>query len=307
MLQTVKKNSPLTISIILTTFVLFIISMWYALSPFTTKAETISNQPPSLLETTPEKQYGDSYVIIHLDTNTITLHHGRTVETFDIISQGKPGSYYETIGGVYVSDYKEPLHFSSIGHVYMPYSIHIFGNYFIHGIPYYPNGTKVSSTYSGGCIRLGDSDMERIYNFITPSTPIIITRLSKDDFSPTATTTISMNSFLMTNLMVATISLELLTQDNKILDTNDTTMTTRRSLLPRLLNNHDTSVSILYAKSLGEKAFIQAMNNKAESLGLTNTKFINVTSPAFTTEEDYARFMNYITTYKSYLWTDFSH
>ena len=243
-----------------------------------------------------------NYLVIRLDTMNVILRNGTTtLATLPILTTGKPGSYYETIGGSYSNDYKVPLHFSSIGHVYMPHSVHIFGNYFIHGIPYYPNGEKVSSTYSGGCIRLSDENAKTVYDFIENGTPIIVTKNSEFAFKETATTTSTLLSQEVTNLMVATISLETLTQDNSIIDTDNTTETTRRKILTRLITEGDTSVSVRYAESVGTKEFVERMNKKAESLGLTNTNFNDATSSVLTTEEDYKRFMDYIVTYKSYL------
>lgn len=253
-------------------------------------------------ETLAVQQRSGKYVIIYLQTMYLELHDGTTtIAVIPLLSQGKPGSYYETIGGIYANDYKVPLHFSSIGHVYMPYSVHLFGNYFIHGVPYYPNGEKVSSTYSGGCIRLTDDDAKRVYDFIERGTPIIVTRSNEESFTPTATTTNTLQSQVMTNLMVATISLELLTQDNEITDIDGIGVTTRRKLLPELLNNGNTIVAHQYADSLGNENFVNAMNKKAKALGLTNTIFESVDSSASTTFEDNARFMEYIKTYKSYL------
>lgn len=304
MLKNVTKHAHLSIPILCFSLTLLILAVWYTPAPAKTEAETtiaVAEKIEEPLLPTKTEPYGDSYVVIHLDSNTIDLHSGTGTETFKIVSQGKPGSYYETIGGVYKSDYKELIHFSSIGHVYMPYSIHIFGNYFIHGIPYYPDDTKVSSAYSGGCVRVADEDIERIYNFITKSTPIIITRGSKDDFLPTATTTATIKSGEMTRLMVASISLELLKQDNEILDTDGLSTTTRKTLLHSFLTGESEEIASLYAKSIGEKRFIEAMNDKAEALGMTNTIFTGVTEPVATTEEDYTRFMGYIATYKSFL------
>jgi D-alanyl-D-alanine carboxypeptidase len=100
--------------------------------------------------------------------------------------------------------------------------------------------------------------------------------------------------------MVAMISLEFLTQDNSITGI-DGTKTTRRALIGELINNHNDEVSLLYAQALGQKTFVDYMNQKAKALGLTNTTFISVEDPAMTTEEDYAKFVNYIDTYKTYL------
>lgn len=246
------------------------------------------------------------YIVAHLDTMILDLKDGTTtLETLPLLSQGKPGSYYETIGGVYTSDYKVPLHFSSIGHVYMPYSVHIFGNYFIHGIPYYPNGNPVSSTYSGGCIRMTNENAKKVYNFVQEGTPIIVTRDGEHSFDQTPITVSSSlyPSMTLTNFMIATISLEALTQDNQILDTDSVATTTRKTTLSRLLVHGDTAVAHLYAKHTTEKQFVDLMNQKATSLGLTNTHFNNLTSPAMTSNEDQERFMEYIDIYKSYIHT----
>jgi hypothetical protein len=268
--------------------------------PVVTEGET---RETNLVTPLPVRQ--GKYVVIYLQKMQLELHDGDTlIATLPLLSQGKPGSYYETIGGNYASDYKVPLHFSSIGHVYMPYSVHLFGNYFIHGIPYYPDGSPVSSTYSGGCIRLTNENAETVYNFIERGTPIIVTRGEDDsEFTPTQESSSTLTSIEMTNLMIASISLEFLTQDNQIIDTDGITTTTRKTILPRLITSGDSSVAHLYAKSMGEATFVEAMNKKAQALGLTNTHFIDVESPVTTTYDDYARFMTYITTYKSYLRT----
>jgi hypothetical protein len=242
------------------------------------------------------------YVLVNLNNGTVELHDGNnTLASMSIVAQGPQGKYYETIGGEYHYDYRIRNHFSSIGHVYMPYSVHVFGNFFIHGIPYYPDGTKVDSTYSGGCIRLQDADAEAVYNFVKPGMTIIITRGTDTDFLPTATSTEKMEDMNMTRLMTAIISLEVLPQDNDILDTDRVTMTTRRRLIPRLLEKNDDAISKLYTNALGEKVYVDYMNQKAQTMGLTNTVFTSVTLPATTSKEDQERFAHYVSIYKSYL------
>lgn len=288
-----KTHLLFTVSLFLLTIIGS--AFWFILPPTDVRADnTIEEKGTQILE-------GKS-VVIYLHTMTLELRDGKdVVATLPLLSQGKPGSYYETIGGIHPNDYKTPLHFSSIGHVYMPYSVHVFGNYFIHGVPYYPNGEKVSSAYSGGCIRLSDENAKQVYDFIERGTPIIITRDTPSSFKETTAASSTLISQELTNYMVAAVSLEALTQDNLITDTDGVSRTTRRTLLPRLLNENDSSVSILYSQSVGEDAFIAMMNQKALALGLSNTHFKNTISPVTTTYEDYVRFMTYITTYKSYL------
>lgn len=248
--------------------------------------------------------YAGQHLIVHLALMNIELRDGTTtLATLPIITIGKPGSYYETIGGVYQNDYKIRNHFSSIGHVYMPWSTHVFGNFFIHGIPYYENGTKVSGEYSGGCIRLTDADAKRVYDFISKETPIIVTDHSVEDFAPLATSSIRITSMDMTRLMAATISLEVLTQDDPIFDPTTKTTTTRRKLLPRLIEDKDDRVIGVLAISRGDATFLDYMNTKARSLGLTNTHFSAINEPAETASPDMERFLAYIQNYKTYLLT----
>lgn len=272
--------------------------VWYLNATAITTAEETAPEP---IITSQQKEHSGNYVLIHLDTLILELKNGTTTEaTFPIISQGKPKSYFETIGGGYQNDYKTPLHFSSIGHVYMPYSIHVFGNYFIHGVPYYKDGAEVSSSYSGGCIRLNTADARSVYNFVKEGTPIIITRGGEYDFSETkesqATTSIE-----MTRLMTVIVSLEFLTQDDEIFYATTKKITTRKDLIPLFLSGNNDDIGELFASTLGKEKFTLAMNQKAETLGMSHTFFSDTKTPSTTTEEDLSRFISYITTYKSFL------
>ncbi len=291
-----KVHGYITIGILL--LLLTVSFIWYAESPTISRRE-ITYAAEVKVET---PLYPGDFVVVNLETMKIELRNGTTtLETLDIITKGKPGSYYETIGGAHTNDYKEKSHFSSIGHVYMPWSVHIFGNFFIHGIPYYPDGTKVSSTYSGGCVRLSDNDAKKVYDFISRGTPIVLTGGFESDFIPTKIETPSVQSIDITRLMVATVSLEVLTQDNEVTNLDGNSLTTRRKLLPRLIVDGDDAVSVKLAQAVGINAFIDYMNQKAQSLGMTNTIFTSVTDPVMTTQEDAERFTKYISDYKAYL------
>ena len=121
-------------------------------------------------------------IAANLDEKKINiLENGQIIKTFPIVSIGKPDKYYETPGGVYKIKGWETEHYSSLGHVYMPWSMQFSGNYFIHGIPYHDmgNGTKdrVSTEYSGGCIRLADDDAKYIYDFSDKDTVVIVSKI----------------------------------------------------------------------------------------------------------------------------------
>jgi D-alanyl-D-alanine carboxypeptidase len=118
---------------------------------------------------------GEKYIIANLTSQELLLKEGGTIiKSFPILSIGKPGSYYETPGGSYTILQKEETHFSSIGKVYTDYSLQFFGNFFIHGWPYYPDGTPVAPGYSGGCIRLSNEDAREVYEFASLGSRVIV-------------------------------------------------------------------------------------------------------------------------------------
>lgn len=121
---------------------------------------------------TPELQ--EDSVEIDLDAMTLTIWKDGAPETFPVLSKGDPERTNETPRGEFEALYKAEKHFSSIGHVWMPFSIQFKGNFFIHGWPYYPDGRDVAKGYSGGCVRLSTEDAQRVYEFVKIGTPIHI-------------------------------------------------------------------------------------------------------------------------------------
>lgn len=99
---------------------------------------------------------------------------GTTTAEYPIATKGKPGTPWETPSGFYAIQTKEKEHFSTIGRVYMPYSMQFYGNYFIHGHTHYPDGTPTSATFSGGCIRLETEDAEKVFAFADIGTKVFV-------------------------------------------------------------------------------------------------------------------------------------
>lgn len=114
---------------------------------------------------------------VNLVTMDLTTYENGIEQThYTVLSKGKPGSYYETPGGEYKILQKEEKHLSSVGKIWMPYSLQFFGNYFIHGWPYYQNGNNlpVGNGFSGGCIRLSTSDAEALYTWADKETQVSV-------------------------------------------------------------------------------------------------------------------------------------
>ena len=162
-------------------------------------------------------QQETSFIEANLRTMEVTLYeHGVASTTISILTKGKEKSWWETPTGNYKILGKSVNQFSSIGHVWMPYSMQFYGNYFIHGWPYYDDGTPVASTYSGGCIRLATEDAKKVYNFAKVGTPILVL---EEDFAhplhtltakPTNATipTLSTPSFMVMDLTTGNVLLE---------------------------------------------------------------------------------------------------
>lgn len=120
-------------------------------------------------------QNKNSFVEVELRAMQLTLYeNGVASKTMKILTKGKERSWWETPTGNYKVLGKSVNAFSSIGNVWMPYSIQFYGNYFIHGWPYYDDGTPVPQGYSGGCIRLSTEDAKAVFNFVKVGTPVLV-------------------------------------------------------------------------------------------------------------------------------------
>ena len=126
----------------------------------------------------------EKYIDIDLQKRTTTLFEssGKRLAVFDILASGRP-YFWQTKGGTilgptpkgrFTVDWKAPRRFSYLGQVWMPWALHIFEGYYLHGLPYFENGEKYISQYSGGCVRYEDKDAEKIYAFADLGTTVII-------------------------------------------------------------------------------------------------------------------------------------
>ena len=146
-------------------------------------------------------------VVADLAGMKVTLYQNKkAVGEYSIISKGKEGSRWQTPVGAYNIQSKERTHLSSIGEVYMPYSMEFYGNFFIHGWPTYPNGTPVRLGYTGGCIRLATSDAKNVYAFADIGTPILVyesttgEQVAKGIMMATGTPQIAAESYLVADM-----------------------------------------------------------------------------------------------------------
>lgn len=252
------------------------------------------------------------FILVELNEKKLYFYKkGKLKNTFSILAQGKEGSFWETPAGFYQVEAKIKNVFSTIGQVWMPYSLQFQGNFFIHGWPYYANGKAVESTFSGGCIRLATNDAKILFYEVDIKTPVLVIKETffSDDFSPEIKVPeISASAFLVadlksnfvflskniedsfpiasiTKLMTALVATEYINLWREItIQSTDLVFTsyprlkigekwTGFDLLYPLLNESSNESAKAMARFLGEEHFVELMNKKALSLGLENTYF----------------------------------
>lgn len=233
-----------------------------------------------------------------------------------ILTKGREGSWWETPVGLYKIEGKAKRRFSGFSGVYMPWTMPFQGNFFIHGWPYYPDGTPVASTYSGGCIRLADADAEALFGAVAEGTPVLV---FEKDFSSDAFEYAQrgpevagksylaadlMNNFVfgernstsafpiasITKLMTAAVAVEYINIERDIAITPSmlaATTTIPRlqagetwtlyDLLHPLLLESSNEAAFAIATVLGPRRFVDLMNEKAKAIGMAHARF---TDPA---------------------------
>jgi murein DD-endopeptidase MepM/ murein hydrolase activator NlpD len=85
-------------------------------------------------------------------------------ETIPIAYQAPDGKWYQTPTGYYRVGVKREKHISSILPVHMDYAVQMYEDFFIHDIPYYLNGQRVTGDFTGGCIRLETENAKKFFS-----------------------------------------------------------------------------------------------------------------------------------------------
>jgi hypothetical protein len=123
------------------------------------------------------------FIEVHLSEMKISLYQeGVLSKEVPIMKKGDIKNWGGSAAGLYDVIAKYRISYSVVSEVYMPYAVHYYGKYYIHGEPYYPSGTKLDSPVSGGCLRLKDEDAEQVYNFAEKNMPVIVIDKENDDF-----------------------------------------------------------------------------------------------------------------------------
>lgn len=286
----------------------------------TTTTFTYGEQPalsdPVFFEKVKNEFISEHANFIEVDLSTMIARaykSGQIVLEVPVKTIGREGSWWETPAGLYKIASKEPKHFSGMGHVYMPWSMNFQGNFFIHGWPYYPDGTQVATTYSGGCIRMTNDDAKKLYDVAEVGMPILVFKKSftPDNFSyvnsmPSLPSTAYLAADLRSNfvfmkkesttvlpiasvtkLMTALVTTEYINLDNMVTVPAAAIVYTSKArlqvgqqisiyqlLFPLLMESSNEAAETI-ARAYGRDSFIKHMNEKAASLGMTHTIFVD--------------------------------
>jgi hypothetical protein len=304
-------------------------SLWYSqadgrtslIDPMTASIGELEIGPsPSLsnanyFNTVKNKLVNDGATFIEADLTAMIIRvytDGEVAREFPILTKGREGSWWETPAGVYRIEFKSENHFSTFGQVYSPWSMAFQGNFFIHGWPEYPDGTPVSSQFSGGCIRLSNQDAKAVYDLVDVGTPVIVFEQDavEDAFEyvekqPDVTASkflaadLRSNSILaeqgskeavpiasLTKFVTALVAAEYLNLDKPIAITESMvgieTVRPRLAagqrvqafqlLYPLLMESSNEAAEAL-ARAIGFDRFVDLMNRKVDAIGMTQTYF----------------------------------
>ena len=255
-----------------------------------------------------------SFLELHLETMKARLYKGGLlIKEVPILIKGDPQKWGGSAVGLYKIISGNKVSFSNTSDVYMPHALHYYGKYYIHGEPYYYDGEKLESSFSGGCLRLTDKDAKIIYELTDLNMPVLVIDKERDyyDYSESAIKIpeLSAKSYLIADLDSGYIFAEKDSQKQRPIASLTKLMTAivvaenvnlKRSISIReeMLDAYGTTEELEVGKRfrvvelfyplliessndsaealsyfLGKEKTISLMNEKAQAILMTNTEY----------------------------------
>ncbi len=256
----------------------------------------------------------ESATFIEVDVAASQLRYfkrGVLLLSAEILSVGKPGSWWSAPSGLYEIKELEERHFSNLAQAYLPHAVRFDGNYLIHGTPVYPGGSEVPASKEIGGIRLSDESAVSLYKLVAEEIPVLVhtppVEVDSFVYQPTvegvtaehylvsdiengtviATSDLDAQAPIasIVKLMTAVIAAEEIDLDTRVRATAPTFV---ESLIPRLSDRQSVSMYSLLqlllvessneaaevvAGQIGRDEFISLMNEKARQIGMYRTTF----------------------------------
>lgn len=256
----------------------------------------------------------EGLTFIEVDLNQKTLRYfkkGVLLQSAEVFGVGAQGSWWDTPSGLYTVEQKDKRLFTTTGQAYLPFALTFQSNFVIHGWPIYPDGNRSGNDFSGGGIKISDSDAEALFSEVDKDTPILVHKSAQrpDTFvyepqipdiatkeyfiADISNGTILAASDLdrqvsiasLTKLMTAVVASEKINLDSRIWVTSpnfvqsmiprlsDRASVSMYSLLQVLLLESSNEAAEVIAGEAGREEFIKAMNAKAIQLGMMHSTF----------------------------------
>ena len=115
------------------------------------------------------------------NSKALLYENGKFTQILPLLYQAPEEKWYQSPTGYYRIGVKKENHISSIFPVAMPFAIQYYEDFFLHGVPYYPEDkTRVSSNFTGGCLRFKDNIAKEIYDFIKTGDQITVYKTFDD-------------------------------------------------------------------------------------------------------------------------------
>lgn len=110
----------------------------------------------------------------------ILFENGKIVDILPVAYQSPENVWFQTPTGYFRVGFMHEKHRSSLFPVNMPYAIQITEDFFMHEIPFYDDGTKVTSKFSGGCLRFETAVAKRLFEFLNRGDQIVIYKTTEN-------------------------------------------------------------------------------------------------------------------------------
>ncbi len=246
------------------------------------------------------------FIGIDLGEREVRLYErGSLVDIFPILKAPVPGTHWDPPQGSYEVIDRHTNHRSHVSGVSLPYTVEFFGNFFIHGWPYTPQGGAVAEDYPGGGVTLASRDAQAVFSFARVGTPVHVVTSSnltatrarslgvRGDLAPPR---LSARAYVVgdlatgevllgkdedrrlpiasvTKLMTAVVAGDMIHQDELVYLPYKGDSYTSSDLLYPLMLRSDNAVSNAYANHADWDTFMRWMNEKADALGMRDTAF----------------------------------
>lgn len=155
--------------------------------------ENLASEKKSFLEINLQKMEAEFY------------QEGILKNVWPIAARGDVQDWGGTAAGLYQILSKNRSAFSVLAEVNMPWAVHYYGLFYLHGVPFYGSGERRITEATGGCIQFSNKDAEIIYQIAEKGMSLLVIDTENDDYryslkKPSQLPKVSAQSYLVADL-----------------------------------------------------------------------------------------------------------